>query len=299
MDMALNPGMASVPTRANRGLFAWVAFALVGILVASSLLWYGQTPPDNDRNELAWAPGMGTPESSIGRESPAASPQAYEYGPEYACEVEPLTADQVFDIVMNPGREFERRRGDQRSASTERREEGRIHQFKHYDQGRLNREQYITAEGHDTYGEIEDAANTFWNCMMTGTTFQMWALMNPYIVQHEILFQYPVIREEATLRSHIEQWGPRRYSANLYVAFEDFGNIDPIIATRTVSDEWDSIMITTDRQTGEATSAIVVMQPSPDSGLDGLASVEVSLMPTFDGGWWVASINYPHHVGRG
>lgn len=299
MDMTLNPGMAAPQPQAGRGLFTWAAVALVGMLVISSLLWYGQIPPGNDGNELAWAPTTGTPESFIGVASPAASPQVYEYGPEYACNVAPLTSEQVFDIVMNPVREYERRMGEDRSDTGERLEEARINQFTHYEQGRMNREQYIPAEGNDSYAEIEQAANTFWNCLMTGTAFQMWSLMNPYAVQLEILMQYPVLRDEETLRTHIEEWGPRRYSANLYHAFPDLGNVDPLLATRMVTDSWDSIMITTDRQTGQVTSAIVVMQPHPDSGQNRLEDVEISLIPTPDGQWWVGSLNYPHLIGRG
>lgn len=301
MDATLAPLSGGYARQQPRriGWMALLAAGLVGIMIITSV-WLngGGVPPDTGSN-LAWAPGTGTPDSSLELASPAASPPVYTYGPEYACDVEPLTADQVFDIVMNPAREFERRRGEDHSPTTERLEEGNGTWFRHYEQGALSREQYVPLEENALHAEIEDAANTFWNCMMTGTTFQMWSLMTPYAVQHEILLQYPVLRDEETLRQHIEEWGPRRYSANLYVAFLDLGNVDPILATRIVADGWDSIMVTTDRQTDEVTSAIVVMWPHPDSGLDGLDSVEIFMMPTPDGQWWVGSINFPFHTGRG
>ena len=299
MDAAYAPQFLP-GSSANRQRFGWMALmaaGLVGLMIITNL-WINGGSPGDDRNDLAWAPGMGTPESSDST-TPIASPPVYIYGPEFACNVEPLTEQQVFDIVMNPEREYLRRSGDQRTKSSDRLDEGQTLWFKSYEQGPMNRDQYVYPDDDKKYAEIENAANTFWNCMMTGSALQMWSLMDPYVVQREILIQYPVLRDEATIRKHIQEWGPRRYSAQLFVSFEDLGNQDPLTAQRFVTDSADAIMITSDRESKEVTSAIVVMQPHPDSRLDRRFDVEMYMRPTPDGGWWVVSLNYPYAFGMG
>ncbi|MCO5219183.1 MAG: hypothetical protein M9909_10180 [Thermomicrobiales bacterium] len=76
----------------RRNASAWIALALVMMLVASGLYLNHALQRDTSDQQIAWAPGTTTsnPNDEIMVASPAASPSAIEYGPEFACTVEPL-----------------------------------------------------------------------------------------------------------------------------------------------------------------------------------------------------------------
>lgn len=193
MDMTLNPGMAAPPSRSHRGLFTWAAVALVGMLVISSLLWYGQIPPGDDQNDLAWAPGLGTPGST----------------PETAlsCDVEPLTLEEVMDTVLNPSN------GYVRLGLTEFEEnQGELFESPSYD---INKETdktgYTRSEDLAVLEDAVSTANMYSNCVQSGTLYQVWALMEPTIVQKDVLNRFPVLRTEEQLRSFVAKWGPQKF----------------------------------------------------------------------------------------
>lgn len=210
MDIALNPGMATVPPRANRGVFAWVAFALVGVLVASNLFWYGQTPSDNDGNELAWAPGLGTP---------VLSPQVSTDSS--MCSVEPLTTDEVLETVLNPNKGY-RRLGNMYAPNSDSLWEPEL---------RLNQEYWSTSD----LGEVEDPdraemlqsmGNEFWACIQHGSSYQVWSFIDPVVLQQIILHEFPVLRTQAELRSFIESVGPMPFLESGAEGFTSLAKFD-------------------------------------------------------------------------
>lgn len=285
------------------GWTSWLAAALVLVLVGASVNFL--LPEDNggdttSDDSIALAPG--TPDLSIleplNLASPPASPELFipDYGPEYACHAEPLTEDQVFDIVMNPHREYERLGSSNSIAETENPEEVRT-DFSYWQPFFQNPVDFsITTDPEETTPIIE-TGNKFWNCLMTGTAFQVWGMMHPYTVQHEILMQYPVLRDEDTLRNHIATWGPQRYSASIYHAFPDLGNTEPTTASRVVDETQGNIIVRYNVaegmpvDVGEPFSAIVRVIPADPAASP--SYYELLLQRAPDGKWWVTAIYYP------
>lgn len=294
MDVAMNPGMAALP-RANRGLLAWAALALVGVLVASSFFWFGQTPPGDDGSELAWAPNFGTPDGSMEVASPAASPTVYEYGPEYACEVEPLTADQVFDIVMNPLHAYEARGHEVYfdPPLPELREEGRP-----------NTTNWTTVSmspisGTDLTAQLEEFGNSFWNCLMTGTSYQVWGMMDPTLLQWSILQNFPVLRDTESIRQFIEEWGPQRYGSSGLDIFPILTGVPPEQAARIASTNFGSIRISTPRGSTGQETRIGVITMVPASGDNDLNYYELYVSEHPDGSWSINGIGINPNTPRG
>src|SRR5699024_10166049 len=104
--------------------------------------------------------------------------------------------DQVFEIVMNPTRERIRRGSDVNDPRIDKYHEDSSWLFNQF-LDRQSNTTYVPVEDQGMRQSLIEASNQFWNCMMTGTSFQMWALMDPANVQREILMLYPVIRDEA------------------------------------------------------------------------------------------------------
>lgn len=201
MDSTLNPGIAtSPPQRANRGLFAWVAIALVGVLIASSLFWFGQTPAGDGQNDVAWAPGLGTAESS-----PAAQ------AGESLCSVEPLTTDEVMETVLNPNNGY-RRLGNTSAPNSESLwEPAALEEPAYMDPAYWSEDSLSPVEDADQVEMLVAMGNEFWNCMQSGTAYQVWGILDPAVVQRIILYEFPVLRSEADLRAFIETTGPQPF----------------------------------------------------------------------------------------
>lgn len=274
------------------GWTTWVAAALIVAMIGASF-WYLQPESGDDPyDSIALAPG--TPDSStlepLALASPSASPRADEYipvyGPEFACNVEPLTEEEVYQIVLNPRNAWVAK-GAESYAWDSGMSEGTDRWYSTV----LARDasySYVASNEVLVTGPITEAANTFWNCLMTGSAFQVWSLMEPSAVQHEILKLYPVMRDEATLRMHIMEWGPRRYSAALYVTFQDFGNTPPFDASMHVGEEYGSVRIGYNQ--GEPWRAVVTMVNHPESEWARQYDLFLEIAP--DGTWWVSMIFY-------
>lgn len=295
MDTALNPGMAAPPLRANRRLFAWVAIALVGVMIASTFFLNGQTPPGGDGNDLAWAPGLGTPEGPVDLASPAASPQAYEYGSEYACEVEPLSADQVMEIVLNPLHAYEER--------------GHEYNFdpplpEHREEQPADRNTWTTVPmsavvGTDLSDELEEFGNTFWSCLLTGTTYQVWGMMDPTHLQWSILRNFPVLRTEDDLRQFVEEWGPQKYGSSGLETLPILTGLPPEQAERVASAEHGSIRVSKPRgQEGQETR-IGVITMVPATGDNDMNYLELYVSEHPDGTWSVNGVGANPNGPRG
>lgn len=275
----------------------WLAAALIVGLIATN--FYFLMPEDGDQGtgqHIALAPG--TPDFSIFPQlqvaTPIASPGAYipTYGPEHACHAEPLTEDQVFDIVMNPMREHVRRGANDKGPHLAKPYESDMYilnQVAHYPSNST----YEVTEDPELQQPLKGAANQFWNCLMTGTAFQVWALIDPTNVQREILQLYPVLRDEATLRQHIKEWGPRQYTDAIVQTFPDLGNIDPFEAAMFADQSWGSVLFQGDLYPeGQYAWARVRMAPNEESTRWGRTHIQLDMVRAPDGTWWVGRILY-------
>lgn len=285
------------------GWSTWLAAALVVALLAGTVTYL---MPDNQRGEngnddsIALAPGMQdaasiTPSSDA---TPASTPYEYipTYGPEHTCHAEPLTSEQVFDMVINPHREYVRLGDSEGIANLNNPEDAGTDNF-YWRPWFLNPVDFSATIVPEETQPIIETVNDFWDCLMTGTAFQVWTFMHPYTVQHEILTHYPVIRDEETLRRHIEEWGPRKYSASIYHAFPDLGNVDPLRASRIVDETPGSIIVRYNSAVGmpigvgEPFSAIVRVIPADPASSGGYYELLLQRAP--DSRWWVTAIYYP------
>ena len=269
MDMALNPGMAAPPSRANRGLFTWVAIALVGVLMASSVYWYGQTPPGDDGGQLAWAPGMGTPEST-----PFAG---------YACDVEPLTTDEVMDIVRNPQNTYIKRGFDL----------DRVDDMPTYQEARIDWSQRAaTPSMHATgdpalVGPLTELGNSFWGCLITGTSAQVWAMMDPSLLQWTILQNFDVVRTEDDISQFVEEWSSQPYSILPGGMYPQFLNPDAREFAYIVDEELGGIKVSTARgpHEMEVRAGVLRLIPAPESQSSGFYEIYITENP--DGSWFI------------
>lgn len=198
MDAALSPvtGGNSRTQRHQVGWMAVLAAGLVGIMIVTSVWLNGGSPSSGDRTDLAWAPGMGTAESS-----PVASSM---------CQVEPLTADEAVEIVLNPGVRYRELGDDRFSDSSDTVWDASDRTVV----GELSREGY-RRDGNDNLTESAAlAADKFAYCLNTGSLLQVYALLDPIAVQQDVISRFPVVRSEADIRNFILKWGDQPFLAD-------------------------------------------------------------------------------------
>jgi len=150
--------------------------------------------------------------------SPEASPTsaqvigAVDFSADGVCEAEPLTADEVFEIVMNPLNGFAQR-GIQL-------EEGTPEPLLEVPwQGSQQRPSafpdpkplHRASEGEAA--AVDAFVTEYYECLKSGTSFQVWGLMTPYDVQSKVLSNFPVLRSEEQIRNYIEEFGPQENRA--------------------------------------------------------------------------------------
>lgn len=280
---------SSTSARSNSylGWSTWLAVAIVVAIIGASanFLLPGIDGGDNTtENSIALAPG--TPDLFTALASPSASPDLYSpvHGPEFACNAEPLTEEQVYQIVLNPSNGW--------SAKAEKRESGDAGLFEssnHWMNVRFEREMsesYVAVDDPDLVDPITETANAFWNCLMNGSAYQVWSMMEPSAVQSEILTQHPVFRDEEMIRRHIQEWGPRRYSASIYHVFPDLGDVPSNNASMRVVDTYGGVRL---GYSGEDPwKALVLMQSQPHESEYHEKYLLLQIAP--DGTWWVSMI---------
>lgn len=283
----------------SRGFSAWLAAGLAVLLAVSGFYLNMMNGNNGGQQNLAWAPGQATPDSDIALASPAASPSVYTYGPEYACTIEPLTADGVVATVLNPTAGYKRLGYD--SPQYGKYEESRGAWPTPYDTSTMYRP---TADEESIAQGAIDTANMFWNCLMTGTAYQVWALTNPDLIQAEVLLNLPVVRTEADIRAYIEEWGPRRYSAGLGLIWIDLGNSDPAEVGvqfhghfAPKEGEMGGISVGVSPNDREITYAVVTLTlPEGNENRQGFA-VQISLQLHPNGTWTVVGYDIPSALG--
>lgn len=277
------------------GWSTWLVAAMVVVLAGASM---NSVVRDRQKTDhlptisIALAPGTPAASSIVpaAAASPVGSPGWDPYipvhGPEFACTVEPLTADEVFQIVLNPGNGWSQKEPGSTLTDTGLYEERDYLMFSEYQ--RKASESYVASVDAAIVDPITETANMFWNCLMTGSALQVWGMMEPRVVQQEILMQHPVLRDEASLRTHIEEWGPRKYSASIYHAFPDLGNIEPYRASMHVKESVGAVRI--GYSENDPWKAIVLMASHPQS--DGYVELHLLLTIAPDGTWWVSGAFY-------
>jgi hypothetical protein len=153
--------------------------------------------------------------------SPEASPETaevigrVEFQADGVCEAEPLSEDQVFDIVMNPLNGFLQQGivleegtpepllevpwqgGDQQRPSS------------FQDPNPLHR------ASEDEAASVNAFVTEYYECLESGTSYQVWGLIMPYDVQSRILSNFPVLRSEEQIRDYIVDFGPQDFSATV------------------------------------------------------------------------------------
>lgn len=284
----------------RRGLSTWLSGALVFMLVVGGLAainsyrFRDETPLD-----IAWAPAPSSPDLSTPATSTPYPPLAgiSTPGPEYACHAEPLTTDQVMDIVMNPQREYERRSGggaSQFAAELDEREYMGHLTFTY--NGALNLQ---TTDDPAIVDPVIQTSNMFWNCLLSGTALQVWALMDPYTVQQDILVNFPVLRDEESLREFVTEAGPRPYGYNRATSFPAPIGIDPVTVSYVADTGYGSIKAEYLPGDLGGMHATVLMIPNPDSGRSPLEFITLYMRQAPDGSWWVVSVDFDHGRSRG
>lgn len=284
------PRRESLDRSANKKSWkSWVsvaaAIAITMALAFNAIGFLGNGRPD-DNGHLALAPRFGTPGDAS--TPPPAVPTP---GPEYACTAPALTEEEVMAIVMNPQNGLERLGMEmpQSDGLSEWTNDSISYEAHNFPVG--------GSPSREENEEISAAADMFWNCLMTGTAFQVWGLMDPSIVQSEVLINFPVLRTEEQLRNHVHTFGPMRYSAGLGQRFPDLGGIDPVQASaRTSGDPADTRMI------GSVTypdtyTARIAMFPHPDSGSARSNFLYLYLTRYPNGQWIVTGIDFPNAGG--
>src|SRR5699024_3123303 len=104
---------------------------------------------------------------------------------------------------------------------------------------------------------------------------------------------YPVIRDEATLRQHIVEWGPRPYTASLTPTFPISANMDPIQDAMYADESYESIIVHPSQLEGEEyTQARVRMLRHPDSSRPNDIAIQLEFTRAADGTWWARTVLY-------
>ncbi|MCA9833894.1 MAG: hypothetical protein KC435_08120 [Thermomicrobiales bacterium] len=249
----------------------WMAVAAVALLVVSGL--YLNLIKGNSEGEqnLAWAPAA-VESTPVG---------------DYACTVEPLTADEVMAIVLNPTDAYVARGETPIDADFP---------MTYYEAGTSDINNWTEVSMNPAIGEDQETmaafGNEFWNCLITGTSYQIWAMTDPATLQWAILKNFPVIRSEEELRKFVEDIGPKLYmdgqdGYQSFGIFPNFLNQDPADVARVADRSEGSIRVSKPRgETGnQSTIGIITMVPA--SGENPFNYFELYVTGYPDGSWGV------------
>lgn len=225
MEVALSTP-ASGPAWTQRPWMSWAVIAIIGVLLASSLFTAFQPSQNDGNDDLAWAPGLGTPEST----PPTTN----------TCTVDPLTTDQVMETVLNPNKGYIRLAPNSAPNSDsfwEPEDAYLLNQMPTDSQNDAEMGPSIFEPAdEETSAELENTGSELWACLQQGTSFQVWGILDPILVQKMILDEFPVIRTESALRAHIEEVGPTPFidsGAERFSALSTFSTSRNAIVTES------------------------------------------------------------------
>lgn len=288
-------GSNVIPVRrgAHPDYLQWTSWvAVIAIVAAIGFGFYSMTQdePGNRQQSVALAPSTPEINSSIEIASPTVLPTGYGYDPEFACSIEPISEEVVFQMVVNPF-QFDTRYGYTPGSTPIPAKYGWETDGRYYDYSdslRRQQDQMVAVEDPALRQQLVETADIFWNCLMTGSALQVWSLMDPIAVQKEVLAYLPTLRDEEMVRQFIREWGPRRYSAGLTMAFPDLGDVEQYDASKRADQSWEAVRML--YVNGDVPwVADVLMVPHPLSAVD--RSIHLILTPAPDGRWWVSTFS--------
>ncbi|HWV24017.1 MAG TPA: hypothetical protein VNZ58_07490 [Thermomicrobiales bacterium] len=253
---------------ARRGRWLGTAFALAALLLLLVGIWFSPIGPGSlfDEGEpIQYAAQVPVASPSM-ISSPESTPEDLSSYlpldiPGVTCDVEPLTEDEVMDIVRNP--------------------ENRSRQL--FDPGAQLDDRLMEVAGGDPwqftwsldspdsrqpspeeYEPVRNAADQFWSCLRVGTAFQVWSLIDPDLVQREILWPFPVFRDEESVREYIVHFGPLRYSASIAPRFPDLNGGTGPFAERYANLDSDGAILVQDEDRPTYMYVNMVQDSDPD-----------------------------------
>lgn len=281
MEMALS---TPVPV-GSRPRSQWWSVLVAGIavvLVAATLrMTLPPTVPGGDSGNLAMVATPIEPSRVLREATPPAT----------TCTAEPLTVDQVMNIVRNPIAGADWLHNDPDAA------EGSEADSKNWSYAEIERPVYpheqidqMMAIPRDTHDfpvvEAKAATQQFWDCMLYGTSYQVWGLMDPSFVQMEILAFHPVFRTEEDVLGTITEIGPKLYSANANSVFFARGakDVNRLVLQTQPGDEgiW---TMNTDAYFKDKIAIVALVPVNPDEALD--PRPRHFLMQKFENGQWI------------
>lgn len=255
------------------GWMAMLAAGLVGIMIITSVWLNGDNVPRDNGNNLAWAPVLGTPASTPASEN--------------SCAVEPLTEEEAVQIILNPMNETVRLQEDEAPSAPNYMEWGVPDLWVWQSDSLPLAEEEIRVEA-------ITVANTFWECLATGTTLQVWALMAPETVQYEVILKFPVIRSEQDIRDYVAEFGHTQYRyTEGQFGFGPSAWNNPQDGMRAASELETDILVSAPDQYGEYRLATVPMYPVEDSMLAPEVSINLYLKKYPEGEWRVVAARPP------
>ena len=192
MNAPLTAPARAVDERWVRSTPAWLAASLAVLLVVSGLYLHTIRGGGDDQPNLAWAPA--TAESS-----PVA---------DLTCNVEPLTVDEVMETVKNPANGYARLGLTDYALNAADLWESRDI-FWYEETGKVG---YVRNGNPGILADAAAAADMYSSCIQTGTLLQVWAIMDPAIVQIDVISRFPVFRSEEEVRAFVMESGPQPFS---------------------------------------------------------------------------------------
>lgn len=177
------------------GLWANAIAAAMLVLVIGAGAWfsgYGPGGSDQGGDPTRFAAQVGSPEATPSETS------------ETACNVEPLTTEQIVAYVENPYSYMPHDAFGTPAPGNESRmiTEGLMEPPRVWmDVTQTERGQVPSAS---VFDDAYDLAEEYYACFAQGTLAQVWALMNPAAVQQDVLSRFPVYRSEGDVLEHIE-----------------------------------------------------------------------------------------------
>lgn len=135
----------------------------------------------------------------------AAIQETPEVAESQACDVEPLTVDEVVAIVENP---YSVAPLDTWGTPSPSQEEGTsLAGEGHREMGSMvgMPETLSVVPSEEEFSDIQSVADHYLACIQNGTVGQRWALIHPETLQSEILSRFPVYRDQAEVRAVIEE----------------------------------------------------------------------------------------------
>ncbi|MCO5228156.1 MAG: hypothetical protein M9934_07715 [Thermomicrobiales bacterium] len=284
MDATLTSPTRGRSLEPSRGVSAWIAAAVVLMLVASGFYLNTLRPGDGGEQHLAWAP-TATEDATLG---------------DYTCTVTPLTADEVMAIILYPHIGYENRGSPPMDADFP----------QDYYETELSDIDNWTLVAMSPVLDPEQRevmmtlGNEFWNCLIIGTSYQVWAMMDPGMLQWSILKQFPVLRDEEQLRQFVEEFGPKLYTegedgTRSFGIFPNFLNQNPDDVAMVADEGISSIRVSKTRGEGDLAGAIGIITMVPANGEDPHTYYELYVASHPDGSWTVHWVMLNANTGRG